>query len=219
MGVWPDSERWDAAYCGWTMAETYAVVWSVGGGQARLGRLELSADGFALVGDDQAPLAVGAADVTAVRVGETAGERLRDLKTVLVERSAEPSLRIAAVNGAGELWEIAEVLSGLGPHKRGFQSLLVRVPIRPDRVGDVQELILRGPPFDPHQIAGLRRHEVFLESHEVVFLFQGWDVRRSVEQLARSPQIWAAAVDWRRYIAGRPIILDSAYLWTADASD
>src|SRR5437588_12868595 len=123
-----------ASYPVQDMSETYAVVWSQGEASSRLGRLELRADGFVLGGDQQEPSRVWASEITSVRVSKDARERVRDLKTVVVERRDAPPVRIGAVSGAGEILEIAEVLSTLGPQSGGFQTLLVRLPIRPERI-------------------------------------------------------------------------------------
>jgi hypothetical protein len=200
------------------MADTYAVVWVEADDPVRLGRLELLADGFQLIADDDAHGRVVRGDeVTEVRPASAAGERLRDMKTVVVSRGTAEPIRIAAVNGISDAFEIAEVLGQLHHGTRGFQSVIVRVPIRPERLADVRKLVAQGPPFQPEAIPGLRRHDVFVGPDEVTFLFQGRDVRVAVDQLARNPAIWKAALQWRTCVAGRPIVLDSGYSWSLDS--
>lgn len=162
---------------------------------------------------------VEASEIAAVRVGHRASERLRDMKTVIVTRRVGDPIAIASVNGLGAVIEIAELLSELGRGTPGFQSVLVRVPIRHRRLPQVCALVRRGPPFHPGEIAGLRHHEVFVCDQAVIFLFQGRDVRGAVDQLARNPAIWKAAVDWHNCLAGRPTIIDSTYRWSPDDQD
>jgi hypothetical protein len=205
----------------WPMSETYAVVWREPDKPVQTGRLELLDDGFRLAGTGQgndSDLVVAARDVTSVRVGHHSSERLREMKTVIVERGDASPISIAAINGLGAVLEIADLLNALHTQLPGLQTVLVRVPIHPKRLADVHALIRRGPPFPPGEIAGLRRHEVFLEDQAVIFLFQGHNVRTAVERLARHPAVWKAAIDWRVCVSGRPTIVDSAYQWTIDTN-
>lgn len=204
------------------MSETHAVVWAEGDQPPRVGRLDLRGDSFRLTGGSRAGEAdrvVEASEIAAVRVGHRASERLRDMKTVIVTRRVGDPIAIASVNGLGAVIEIAELLSELGRGTPGFQSVLVRVPIRHRRLPQVCALVRRGPPFHPGEIAGLRHHEVFVCDQAVIFLFQGRDVRGAVDQLARNPAIWKAAVDWHNCLAGRPTIIDSTYRWSPDDQD
>lgn len=202
-----------------SVSETYAVVWAEGDQPTRVGRLDLRSDGFRLTGDSrggEADRVVRASEIVAVRVGHQASDRLREMKTVIVTRRVGGPVAIASVDGLGAVIEIAELLSELGRGTVGFQSVLVRVPIRHGRLPEVRALVGRGPPFQPGEIAGLRHHEVFVCDQAVIFLFQGRDVRRAVDQMARNPAVWKAAVEWRNCLAGRPTIVDSAYRWSLD---
>ena len=209
---------WEAPGYGVLMAETYAVVWAEGEHPIVLGRLGFEADGFRLSGEDagQVEIAVRGREIRDVRLASAPGDRLREMKTMVVSRRVGDPIRIAAVNGMGAVFEIAEVLERLSRNTSRFQSVLVCVPIRAGRRDAVRELIGQGPPFDPDEIPGLRHHEVFFGQNEVAFLFQGQNVRTAVDQLARNPAIWNAAIHWRKCIAGRPSIIESAYRWSLD---
>jgi hypothetical protein len=202
------------------VAETYAVVWAEGDQPTRTGRLELLDDGFRLRGGvDEAERVVLAADISDVQVGYAAGERLRDMKTVIIRRRGADRIILAAVDGLGGVFEIAQLVAELRRSTRSYESIMVRLPIRPERIEAVRELIRRGPPFRPADIPRLDRHEVFLSEADVVFLFQGRDVRGAVERMARSPGVWRAAVDWRGCLAGRPRVVEASYAWPAEAAD
>ena len=74
-------------------------------------------------------------------------------------------------------------------------------------------LIEDGPPFDPDRTQ-LTAHEVFLTDREVVFLFEGDDARKTVEDLVGDPGIWRAATAWRECLDGWPRLADEIYGWT-----
>src|SRR5437588_8185651 len=133
------------------MADTYAVVWAEGEHPIVLGRVGFEADGFRLSGDDagQVEVVVRGGEIRDVRLASAAEDRLREMKTMVVSRRVGDPIRIAAVNGVGAVFEIAEVLAGLSRKTGRFQSVLVCAPIRAERRDAVRQLIGQGPPFDP----------------------------------------------------------------------
>lgn len=54
---------------------------------------------------------------------------------------------------------------------------------------------------------------MFLTDREVVFLFEGEDARKTVEELVGDPGIWRAATAWRECLDGRPRLADESYVW------
>jgi hypothetical protein len=191
------------------MSESYAVVWSEGDGPVAVGRLELRPGSFVLAGARDGECAVDAADIGRIRIGD-GPERLNGLKTVVVERRSRPPVLIGAVNGLGQVFEIAEALTA----NTQLEGAIVRVPIRPERIAEARELVRRGPPFRPGDVPGLSRHDVFVGEGEVLFVFHGHDIRRAVQELARRPAVWSAAMEWRRCMAGRPTLLEPEYSWS-----
>jgi hypothetical protein len=194
------------------MPESYAVVWSEGDGPVAVGRLELRHGAFVLAGAREGECAVDAAEIARIRIGD-GPERVNGLKTVVVERHAEPPVLIGAVNGLGQVFEIAEALTA----NTRLEGAIVRVPIRRDRAAEARALVRRGPPFPPGDIPGLSRHDVFVGDGEVLFVFHGHDIRRAVQELARRPAVWSAAIEWRRCMTGRPTLLEADYSWSHDA--
>lgn len=190
-------------------------MWSEGRGPVAVGRLELRPGSFVLAGAREGECAVEAADIGRIRIGD-GPERLNGLKTVVVERRSGPPVLIGAVNGLGQVFEIAEALTA----NIRLEGAIVRVPIRPDRVPEARELVRRGPPFRPQDIPGLSRHDVFVGDAEVLFVFHGHDIRRAVQELARRPAVWSAAVEWRRCMTGRPTLVEADYTWShTEAAD
>jgi hypothetical protein len=86
------------------------------------------------------------------------------------------------------------------------------LPIRPGSHDAVRELLAAGPPFDPRDIPGLERHEVFLTADEVVFTFDA-QLGDRLDTLVADWHLWSAAVAWGEHVAGVPRVAESAYSW------
>jgi hypothetical protein len=71
--------------------------------------------------------------------------------------------------------------------------------------------VRQGPPFDPG--TRFKGHQVFVGEREVVFVFEGEDVRQAVQGLASRTSVWQAATAWRDCIGGTPRIADEIYSW------
>ena len=97
-----------------------------------------------------------------------------------------------------------------------MSTFVVVAPLRPAAREAARELLAQGPPFAPDGTT-LESHHVFLTDREVVFLFEGPDVKETVQKVAGDPGVWRAAVRWRELLAGRPRIADSAYSWARPA--
>jgi len=95
----------------------------------------------------------------------------------------------------------------------GARRIAVVLPIKPEAHDAVRMLLNEGPPFDPDQMTGLDRHEVFLTPDEAIFLFDSQFGADALESLLTKPELWQAAASWREYIAGPPRIAEGVYLW------
>jgi hypothetical protein len=96
--------------------ESYGVVWQLNGSEPFAGKLELGRETLRLEGSDSDHLAVCTlpiCDLTGVRVGRESCDRLDGRPTLLLERSNDDTIRIAALAQAGIVTEIAERLAGL----------------------------------------------------------------------------------------------------------
>ena len=90
------------------MKPRYAVLWC-GSDEVESGRLEPHADSFDLRGRNGG-LSVAFADVTASAIARGADERLRGLPVLALLLRGGASLRIASLEGAGALHELAELV-------------------------------------------------------------------------------------------------------------
>ena len=87
---------------------SYAVVWSQDGGNPAAGRLELTCRSLQLVGRPTRELRL--AEMAGVHIERSAALRLAGRPTLVIETRDGGSLRIASLDGAGTLHELAERL-------------------------------------------------------------------------------------------------------------
>jgi hypothetical protein len=149
------------------------------------------------------------AELSEVRIGRAAGERLNGYATIVLVRRNEAPVLVAPF-GSVLLHEIADLLAALSAEPiEVADELDLVVPIRPDAQQRVRELIAQGPPFDPAALK-LRRHQVLLGPEDVIFAFEGPQIRETLERTLAKPSLWKAGVAWRRCIAGPPCISSPA---------
>ena len=97
--------------------------------------------------------------------------------------------------------------------------VLAILRLKPGSHEAVRALLNDGSPFDPEGIAGLERHEVFLTSDEVVFLFLSQGGPDVLASLLASPDLWDALGPWREYIEAAPRLADEAFSWVRAEED
>jgi hypothetical protein len=115
--------------------------------------------------------------------------------------------------------ELAERLSTIKlAAGNGVGRIAIVVPFKPEYRVAVQELVEKGPPFDP-ELMSLERHDVFVTEREAIFLFEGPDGARIADRIVRQPGLWRGALVWRKYLSGQPRIARQAYAWSHDLLD
>jgi hypothetical protein len=204
------------------MDASHAVIWAESDSPAYVGALTVSAGGLQLrgqTGGDVAHREIGPDQITRVHIDRLSDRRLKGLPTLVLDLGRRDPIRIAAINGAGVLLEIADLAARLASEPRRSSKVVVFLPIRPDRRARVRELVQAGPPFDPAGLVGLERHQVFVTRAEVVFVFEGHGIEEAIDRLARSPTVWRAAVAWKDCLAGRPRVIEPDFAWTRTAGD
>jgi hypothetical protein len=80
------------------------------------------------------------------------------------------------------------------------------------------ELLRSGPPFDPAEI-GLVGHGAYLGSSEVVFLFEGPDVKNRVRDLLNDRAVSASFAAWGPLVEGTPSAAHELFYWEAAHED
>lgn len=91
----------------------YAVVWSENDGTPRAGRLELEGGYVRFVGSPMRE--VSYADIADVRIDRRPKCRLAGRPTLVIESSSGDSIRVASLDRAGTLHELAERLQAVRP--------------------------------------------------------------------------------------------------------
>jgi hypothetical protein len=199
------------------MHERFAVVFRGGSAEAA-GRLEVEQDRVLLHGrarTGELDLEIPFSELTEIRIGRHASERLNGYATILLERGGKPAVQVAPL-GVALVPEIANLLLSLTTRREG-DTLAVCVPLKPGCLNRARKLLAKGPPFDPAEL-GLSGHEVYLHEAEAVFVFRGTDVRVQVSSAIRHPSIWRAGLAWQRCFAGPPHLVDNMALLNLDAA-
>ena len=193
------------------MQERFAVVFREGAAQAT-GRLDVEPDRLLLQGVSacgELTVEVPWFELREVRVVQSPRERLNGHRTLVLERSRGPAIRVAPL-GIAFVPEIVSLLNSLA--NREGDALAVRVALKEDCLGRARELLAEGPPLDPASL-GLSGHEVYLREGEAVFVFRGRDVRARITKALGHPAVWRAGLAWQRCFAAAPQIVDAADVW------
>jgi hypothetical protein len=201
------------------MRESYGIVWREGDLPPVTGKLELLTTALRLDGlsDSQSVQRdVDYGSLAAVRVGRSAADRLDGRPTIILERRRGEPITISTVARPSLVTEIAERLTRL--QLGAARSTAFVLPFKEDAYEAVRALLDTGPPFDPAETPGLDRHEVFLTSSEVVFVFESPLGADAFESLLAEPELWEAASAWRDHLAGPPRIAENVYSWTRPRS-
>lgn len=189
----------------------YAVAFQAADQPRAAGALTITDEAIVLSGRSQGELVeirIPSGELANVRIARRPHDRLNGYATVVLG-CLSGEVRIAPF-GIAMLHELADLLASLSEQQAvRVERVEVVVPLTRGSDQRVRELVLAGPPFDPGS-HGLRRHDVFLGDEDVVFVFEGPEVRQSLERTLAEPSLWRAGLAWRGCIAGRPRFADHA---------
>ena len=157
---------------------------------------------------------LGPDDIVRVRLVRPGLDDVDGSRSVVVEQRDGSCLQIVALDGAGRLFEIANLAAGLiGRARLRSTEVAVEVPIRRGHRERVRELVRHGPPFDPVAVPELESHDVYVGRDHVIFIFRGENVADGVEKLLHRPR----GVDGRgglEAVHRRPAVgLEHGYAW------
>jgi hypothetical protein len=82
---------------------------------------------------------------------------------------------------------------------------------------EAEELLRKGPPFDPEAL-GLHRHAAYLTADEVVFIFEAPDVEWTVNDLLDDLTLAPAVVRWDKLVEGIPRIAHECFYWSRETN-
>jgi hypothetical protein len=199
------------------MHRTYAVTWQEPHSAPHSGKLELRATGLSLEGSNNgsgsAALLIPYEELVGMQLAP-GHERLDGRPTLLLDRRGLGTLRVASVVAPGIISEIAEGLGALRLSSSAVNDrVTVIVPIRKGKRDKVEQLLDKGPPFEPERV-GLGRHQVFLTDQEAVFFFES-AAGFSLQRLLSDTNVWISAAAWHDCIAGPPRMARAFYSWAA----
>ena len=80
---------------------------------------------------------------------------------------------------------------------------------------EAEQLLEKGPPFDPEQL-GFHRHSAYLSSQEVVFLFEAAEVEWIVNDIIDDALISDSFAPWQPLIEGTPRVAHERYFWSRE---
>ena len=195
------------------MEKSYGVVWREGDSRPAAGKLELMPLGIRLEGVEQEQ-EIPYELISSVRVGRLADERIDGQPSVVLERRTGAPVTVATVATPSLVGEIVERLAALQLGGETAMRVAIVLPIKPGSKEEVRALLADGPPFDPAEIPGLERHQVFLTADEAIFAFDSSVGEEALAPLVADPELWRAAATWREHIGGAPRIAEDAYSWT-----
>jgi hypothetical protein len=96
-----------------------------------------------------------------------------------------------------------------------MQRLVIVAPLSKGTEEQAAKLIAAGPPFDPEETE-LERHGVYLSAGEVVFVFEGEDVERQVDELMGDlvkPAVRDAIRAWEPLLEDSLRVAEESYFW------
>ena len=193
-----------------------AVVWRRPGGELYRGRIDVDDRGLRLAGAGPegalSAVSIPYDELAGIHIGRAERERVNGLRSLIVESEREDPIHLASVERMSAIFEIGALLVELRAQKTALTtSVAVVVPLKAGSVENARALVREGPPFDP--AVRFERHHVFVSEREAVFVFEGEDVKRAVDQLARVPAVWKAATAWSECLEGPPRIAEEGYGW------
>lgn len=96
-----------------------------------------------------------------------------------------------------------------------MNRLLIVVRLKEGKHEEAEELLRKGPPFEPGEL-GLHRHGAYLTAGEVVFLFEAPEVEWIVDDVIDDPVLSGALGAWGKLVDGPPRMARERFYWTRE---
>lgn len=93
-----------------------------------------------------------------------------------------------------------------------MNRLAVIANLKPGAEKQAEELVEKGPPFDPSGL-GFERHSVYLEGDHALFVFEGGRLDQLMQSVVKNPTSVVAFREWEKVIDGMPRVAREAYHW------
>lgn len=93
-----------------------------------------------------------------------------------------------------------------------MHRFVVTGQLRPGAAPKVAEILREGPPFDLSETS-LERHEIFLGTNEVVFVFEGPDAEGEARRLLAKPRVLGRAGRIGAHLENVPRLPREVFSW------
>jgi hypothetical protein len=100
----------------------------------------------------------------------------------------------------------------MSPHTRSeidMNRLAVIAKLKPNSEALAEELVAKGPPFDPSGL-GFERHSVFLTGDHALFVFEGGRLDELMRSVVKDPSSVGAFRQWESLVDGMPRVAREA---------
>ena len=97
-----------------------------------------------------------------------------------------------------------------------MNRLAVIATLKPGAASKAEELVEKGPPFDPSGL-GFERHSVYLAGDQALFVFEGGRLDQMMQSVIKDPSSIGAFRQWESLLEGMPRVAREAYHWESEA--
>ena len=97
-----------------------------------------------------------------------------------------------------------------------MNRLAVIATLKPGAESKAEELVEKGPPFDPSGL-GFERHSVYLAGDQALFVFEGGRLDQMMQSVIKDPSSIGAFRQWESLLEGMPRVTREAYHWESEA--
>ena len=96
-----------------------------------------------------------------------------------------------------------------------MNRLAVIARLKEGAADKARQLLTEGPPFDLAN-SEIISHTVYCSPREIVFVFEGPDVGKRVENLLNNPVTSAQFGKWAHLLDGTPVMAPQQYHWSPE---
>ena len=96
-----------------------------------------------------------------------------------------------------------------------MNRLAVIATLKPGAESKAEELVGKGPPFDPSGL-GFERHSVYLAGDQALFVFEGGRLDQMMQSVIKDPSSIGAFRQWESLLDGMPRVAREAYHWESE---
>ncbi len=99
-----------------------------------------------------------------------------------------------------------------------MDRMLIVVRLKDGVQEEAEELLRKGPPFDPGEL-GFVRHAAYITAGEAVFIFEAPEVEWIVNDIVDDPVLSSAFGPWQQLVEGPPRLAHERFHWSRDPEE